>query len=303
MTQLLSKFTLLNIFLYSPLLTATIFSKTIKQSWNQQDGQGIQEREREFLIHTPHTPKGKLPVLIIFHGNGGNGRQNIFIFKKNYPEISKKFMIISPNGYERSWNIVAEKSRAPDVNFIKKITTELRFYRNVDVDNINLYGMSNGSGLVNNLLIQFKILDVKIKRAITEASQLNTKQYSRNSFWSQGEKNQYREKSSPLKGTKILALSGEQDRIIPYYGGESRIPANYSHTKRLKFLSAEDSIFTWAKAMGYKGKKIDKRKYSESISFVSYLDGNVSHYSFAREGHGIRDPKKKKIIRDFLTSK
>ena len=136
---------------------------------------------------------------MIFHGNGGNGGRHLYRFKREYPELANQFILVSPNGYLRSWNVVAEQSRAPDVAFVEKIIGFILSFRNVKTD-ISLYGVSNGAGFVNNLLIQSD--HISIKRGIAEVSQLHVKQYHGHKLWAQGPKNQYKTAKAPLRGRK-----------------------------------------------------------------------------------------------------
>ena len=137
---------------------------------------------------------------MIFHGNGGNGGRHLYRFKREYPELANQFILVSPNGYLRSWNVVAEQSRAPDVAFVEKIIGFILSFRNVKTD-ISLYGVSNGAGFVNNLLIQSD--HISIKRGIAEVSQLHVKQYHGHKLWAQGPKNQYKTAKAPLEEEKF----------------------------------------------------------------------------------------------------
>ena len=62
---------------------------------------------------------------------------------------------MTPNGYETSWNIYTEKSKADDVSFIidliAKIGTEIPA---ADMNNVNIIGTSNGAALTYRILIE-----------------------------------------------------------------------------------------------------------------------------------------------------
>ena len=270
---------------------------TIKQTWDQKDGQGLVEREREAFVHVPQGSQDNnrtYPTLFIFHGKGGRGNTHLARFKKAFPKIANRFIVISLSGYQRSWNVVAEESRAPDVAFFEEMLHFVLQFSNVKRHATSLYGVSNGSGFVNNILIQSD--SPHIIKAITEVSQLSIKQYHKQRFWKQGPRNQYREEKTPKKGRKILSFTGSLDRIIPSSGGVSRVPANYSHSKKLIFLSSENSILAWAKAMGHKGPKSHKQSYNRNIDYYSYLNDDVRHYEFKWDGHHILSPEMKILL-------
>ena len=99
--------------------------------------------------------------------------------------------------------LLLKNSRAPDVSFFESLVDHFKKYSNVNGDEISLYGISNGSGLVNNLLISSS--EKNIVRAVTEVSQLNIKQYHRHKFWKQGDSNKYEESTIPIQGRKIMS--------------------------------------------------------------------------------------------------
>ena len=83
---------------------------TTQQSWDQGDGSGTQTRDREAFVYSSGESSGKLPLLFVFHGNGGNGKDMLSYMKNKFSsDFLSQFIIISPSGYEKSWNIVAEK--------------------------------------------------------------------------------------------------------------------------------------------------------------------------------------------------
>ena len=94
-------------------------------------------------------------------GNGGQGNTAPFGHF-----LGDACIIVAPDGYERSWNIYYEKSKADDVQFIldliAKIAAEVP---QADMNNVNIAGTSNGAALTYQLLINtgadrpFKRLD------------------------------------------------------------------------------------------------------------------------------------------------
>merc|ERR1712243_550763 len=84
---------------------------SIEQSWIQEPNGA----ERTALISVPASVSGqKFPVVFDLHGNGGQG--NLMRLSR---WLGEDTIIVAPNGYERSWNVYNENSKAPDVEFIK----------------------------------------------------------------------------------------------------------------------------------------------------------------------------------------
>ena len=68
--------------------------------------------------------------------------------------LGDECVIVSADGYERSWNIYTEKSKADDVSFIldliAKVGTDIPA---ADMSNVNIIGTSNGAALTYSLMI------------------------------------------------------------------------------------------------------------------------------------------------------
>ena len=125
------------------LLDSEVFE--IVQNWSQApDGYA-----RSVFTKIPTSGLDKYPVAILLHGGGG--RADSFINQFDYLD---NHILVAPQGYMRSWNISKERSKAPDVEFIAEVISYLKKFNNVDTTNISIIGSSNGSALVNQLLIE-----------------------------------------------------------------------------------------------------------------------------------------------------
>ena len=69
----------------------------------------------------------------------------------------ENYILIAPDGYDRQWNVSRQRSKAPDVDFIKTIIDRIQHFSNVDNKQITIIGMSNGSALLNRLMIELGI--------------------------------------------------------------------------------------------------------------------------------------------------
>ena len=73
---------------------------------------------------------------------------------------------------------------------------------------------------------------------------------------------------------------------------------------RLGFVAAEESIFLWAKAMGYRGEKLKKPSSTVGkLEVFSYLDGAVIHYKALGEAHGAAGAIDETTLLRFLENK
>ena len=272
------------------LSSSEIQSFKINQSWSQQpDGY-----ERSVFYKYPENDNNNNPVAILLHGAGGDAQIEISEYSYLVNHI-----LVAPQGYDDSWNIAKESSKAPDADFISKIIIELKTFENIDTDQISIIGHSNGAALINQLLIEFE--SESFKTAVFTFCQLNTFQYREESFWSRSNIDSEEhdlQVSPPSNNRSILSFAGTEDTACPYYGGEGIYGYN--------FVNAEDAAFIWAKTFGYEGDKIENPiEELENFFKFSYMDGKVTHFRLQGAGHGFEQnfdgrEVSKPIIKNFI---
>lgn len=267
---------------------------TIKQSWSQE-----KNARRPFYVSVPRSQRSqpKHPVFIFLHGNGGNAQAAMNGFKRHRKRIVSEYITVFPQGYRESWNIVSERSKADDLEFIESIVLKLAKFDNVDSNNFTIMGASNGSAMVNQLAIESRLPN--IRNYISGVSPLNVFQYDGGQFKAKGERNNYRVAVTPAKGKRLMNISGLRDRLVPYAGGESKvIPAKDG---KLAFVAAEESTFVWAKHFGYVGEQLTKpTRMGENVDVFSYLNGDVIHCKVKNEGHGATHGISEDVLLEFL---
>ena len=121
---------------------------TIRQRWSQEP-QGF---DREAILKLPQALPGngkKLPLVVDLHGNGGQAS----VRRLNF--LGDDAVVVAPNGYQRSWNVYNEKSKADDVSFIldliKNVVDENPVVNRSDV---TILGTSNGAAMIYRLLLE-----------------------------------------------------------------------------------------------------------------------------------------------------
>lgn len=277
----------------------------ITQTWSQESAY-----ERPFFVHVPRSDSvaparrqkeaapdqndgeksrtetsepPKLPVLIFLHGNGGNAAHAMNGFLRRHPRIASRYILAFPQGYRESWNIVSERSKAHDVEFIESIITRLSDKANVDASRFSIMGVSNGAALVNQLAIESRL--PQIRNLITSVSPLNQWQYDGREFKAKGNDNRYRVAVTPITGRRLMNISGTEDRLVPYGGGPS--PLIPAWDGKLAFVAAEESTFLWARHLGGAPRKLAQpTRVVGNVEIFDYLGGNVVHCKVNGEGHG-----------------
>ena len=265
----------------------------ITQSWSQETA-----FKRPYYISVPESAnQQKFPVFIFLHGNGGNAKDAMNGFMKQHPTMVSRYVMVFPNGYKASWNIVSERSKADDLGFVEAIVKKLSMYDNVQQDNFSVMGNSNGAALVNQLAIESKLPN--LQNYVSAVSPLNVYQHDGKNFKAKGVDNNYQTVATPMTGKRLMNISGTTDDLVPYHGGPSKhIPAKGG---KLGFVDAEASIFLWAKQMGYDGEMLSKpTRIGGTLEVFRYLNGDVIHYKVVNEGHGASRAISEKILLEFL---
>jgi poly(3-hydroxybutyrate) depolymerase len=278
---------------------------TIRQTWSQEPNGFV--RTTDVLVPSG---EGPFPVVIMLHGMGGDSNfvKSICAQTPHFDNVIR----VAPNGYLKSWNDDTEPSKAPDVAFIRDLINRLKTYDNVDAGKISLLGFSNGSALINRLLIELD--GAAFQKAACVVAQMIAQMYHDGSFWYNATgNNNYDQKITPAPGRKIISISGTADPIVPYLGGDSVVGT--------QFLDCQESIYRFAQAMGEDGPQIadadgipgnlndsdSTNDYSPQFVKYSYLKGEVIHYKLIGGGHGLDvdgsvafNMEALKIIADFL---
>lgn len=223
-------------------------------------------------VPTGAIPDGGFPVVILLHGNGGNGPGTL----NGWRNKIDGHIFISPSGYMTSWNIADERSDAPDIEMIEELVDILQTYTNVNPNKIRVLGTSNGSALCNRILIENKDSGIDIICAVV--SQLNEAQYHNGDFYSpSGETGDpapfegYDVIQTPLTGRKYLTICNENDPTIPYTGGRS---------VGVEFLDAQEAAYLVAQSQGYNGAQLTgpgTQLDASNVYEFKYLDGQVTH--------------------------
>jgi len=272
----------------NPGSAASTTTFKIKQTWSQEA-----DYDRTAEVSIPATSAGeKVPVVIHLHGNGGQGNTNVL-----GSWLGDIAVIVSATGYERSWNVVKEKSKADDVSFIldliAKVGAEIPA---ADMNNVAILGTSNGAALTYRLMIETG-KDRPFRKVFPMVSSLVSAQYRDGQFWKSttsaapGEPNVYDAAVVPEFADDFIYMHfhGTEDGLIKYEG-QSPGPALLGP---VDVIAAQETDFLFAKAMGYTGSKLpDSSGVSvgltsdKQVEEYSYLDGRAKHYKLVGEGHG-----------------
>ncbi|MEC9091769.1 MAG: hypothetical protein VX438_03620 [Planctomycetota bacterium] len=263
----------------------------IRQVWAQEP-KGF---DRTAIVSQPKHARGKLPVIAFFHGAGGNAVGPM----RQWEDLTYDCVVVSAQGYRKTWNIHGEPSKAPDVEFFKQLLKKIEDkVPTANLEDLSLIGFSNGSGFIHRLLIELE--SPFSRRNFLLGSSLIEQQYHDGSFWKpSSDTDNYDTKIEPKPGRMLAYFHGTNDRVVPYEGG-----------KRGKFphVSALETANAWAKANGYRGKPRSLKQgksITDSVTSLTFAGTDVTFYSVNGGGHGFEPHERdvRKIIRQLLQKK
>lgn len=243
----------------------------ISRSWSQEPGSWSWPID----ISVPATmPEGGFPVCVLLHGANTPGGSLLGGFRDVLPDHA----LVAPNGYELSWNICRENSKAPDVDMVRELIETIQGFDNVNPDAIRILGYSNGAALAHRVYIEND--NPGIDAVVTTVSQLSDIQFHGPGYHMPSSEPDeaanfcgYDRLVTPLTTRRYLNICNVNDPVIPYQGG-------FSPVSEIAYLEARLSAYRVAQAKGYAGKPdlSDGVEIGNSNVFeYEYLDGEVVH--------------------------
>ncbi len=198
----------------------------------------VDGRTRTYLAHVPPGYDGAkaVPVVLVFHGGGGNAEQMPRFCGINDTADREGFLAVYPSGTGRAaklltWNAgnccgYAQKQNVDDVAFVRTLLDDLARAARVDRKRVYATGMSNGAMLAYRLASE---LSDRIAAVAPVAGPMGTAT------------------CRPKRPVPVIHFHGTADRFAPFRGGRGE--KSLSGTD---FYSVEHSVRAWVKANGCK---------------------------------------------------
>ncbi len=192
---------------------------------------------RDYLIHVPknYTGKKPVPVVLVYHGGGGNPQVTVRFTGMNTKADEAGFLVVYPSGSGRfktllTWNGgnccgYAMKNNIDDVAYTKALLDDLASVANIDPKRIYATGMSNGAIMTYKLASE---LSDRIAAIAPVGGPMGT------------------ETCHPKRPVPVIHFHGTDDAFAPFKGGKGR--------SGTEFYSVEHSIQAWVKANGCPAK-------------------------------------------------
>jgi polyhydroxybutyrate depolymerase len=184
-------------------------------------------RNRTFLVHTPPSYTGLIPVPLVLdlHGLGSNSSQQAGLsgFRRKSDEAG--FIVAWPQGVSNSWNAfgccgTADFLNINDPAFLRAVVARISQLGNIDPSRVYITGLSNGGFMTHRMACE--AADIFAAAAPVSAPRNASTSICR-----------------PSRPITVVAFHGLNDGIVPYGGG--------------LFQSAQNSLTTWASIDGCVG--------------------------------------------------
>lgn len=190
--------------------------------------------KRTYAVHVPPS-SGRtrpMPLVIALHGGGGSGAKMERLTRGGLNKLSDRdgVVVVYPDGIEQHWNDGREKvkyrahrEKIDDVGFLSALIDRLAESGNIDRKRVYVTGVSNGAMMSNRLACE---LTGRIAAIAPVAGNMP---------------HDLLPHCSPSRSTPVLMISGTEDPMMPWAGGEA-------HFLRLKFgkvRSVPDTIKFW----------------------------------------------------------
>jgi len=262
--------------------------------------------ERRALIHVPQMHDGKtpLPVLLMFHGNGGTPenviRETGWVAKSDakgfivvFPEATRPYMGKSPKfgSNNPAWNDGSRRFHAgerhvPDVAFIAALLDHIEANFPVDRRRVFATGFSNGASMTFRVGLE---LSARLA-AIAPVS---------GALWM----------DEPIaeRALSLLYITGDADPINPMNGGAPKMATGvgFKGVPEKAKLPVRENIARWVRLLGCnaEGKPIENSL--EGVTTVVHSGGrNGTEVVFTTiAGHGHIWPGGKNLLPEFIVGK
>ena len=160
---------------------------------------------RKYLVYAPKGFDQPLPVVLAFHGGGGNARQMERYTRLNALAAQEGFLVVYPESVEGNWNdgrgiegVRSHQENIDDVKFVRTIVVRISKEHKIDRSRIYSTGISNGAFMSHRLATEASDLIAAIAPVVGGMAPTMTKQFQ------------------PAHPVSILIIQGDADPPGPH---------------------------------------------------------------------------------------
>ncbi|MEH2179641.1 extracellular catalytic domain type 1 short-chain-length polyhydroxyalkanoate depolymerase [Nostoc sp.] len=181
-----------------------------------------QGKLRTYYFYTPkyYNLDRPMPLVLVFHGDDGNGRSISNVTRFNELADQKGFIVVYPDGINQKWSLKGNtQGKVDDVLFVSALINHLQQQLNIDSHKVYATGFSRGGILTQALACK---LPDKIAGFASVAGSLPVR---------------LKPSCQPQTPISMLTINGTNDRDVLYEGND--------HTQRGALVSISDMVKFW----------------------------------------------------------
>ncbi|PWU03093.1 MAG: hypothetical protein C5B52_04085 [Bacteroidetes bacterium] len=180
------------------------------QSFAQKNINGemtINGAKRIYIVHLPenYSQSVNYPLVLIFHGGGGNAAQMQNFMKMDPIADREGFITVYPQGLNKHWNdgreLDQKVSSNDDLQFVEQLLDTVSSHYSIDKKRIFSTGISNGGFM--SIFLSYKLSD-KLLAVAPVCASIPEKIYGE--FY-------------PKQPISVLIINGTKDPLVPFEGG------------------------------------------------------------------------------------
>jgi polyhydroxybutyrate depolymerase len=186
---------------------------------------------RTYRYYAPPNRAGKLPLVFVLHGAGGDGERVARTTRFEQLAAKVGFIVVYPDGFEKHWNDLrgipewtAQQRNIDDVGFFSALIDRFVSQHHADAKRVFVAGISNG-GLMSHRLgceLANKIAAIApVVRTLTH---------------------KLADGCRPARAISVLMFFGTADKLVPFEGGIQKMGSVGTPV-----LSARQTIEKWAR--------------------------------------------------------
>ena len=200
-------------------------------------------RLRTYLVHIPPSYDGEtgVPLVILLHSYGNNGRLFCIRSEMNIKADQEGFIAVYPSGApirDKGWNAgfccgSAMRQNVDDLGFIKSVIEKTKKRYNIDTNRIYVVGFSNGGMMTYRFAAEFS---EEIAAIAVVGGQIGGNISDFRGLWVI---------PKPSKPLPVIIFHGTNDSTVPYPGGRRPCDNPFERPFLPIYLSTNESVSFW----------------------------------------------------------